>query len=52
MLQAKFLDLALEYLCFKPEIDLFATNTNTQFGNLGQIQGQCIQMHSELTGLI
>ena len=30
MLQSKFLNLAL-HLCFKPEIDLFATNINTQF---------------------
>ena len=28
----KFLNLALEYLCFKPEIYLFATNTMIQFG--------------------
>lgn len=39
MFQSKFLNLALEYLCFKPEIDLFGTITNKQFGNLGQIQG-------------
>ena len=32
MLQPKFLNLALEHLCFKPEIDLFATNINTEFG--------------------
>ena len=32
MLQSKVLNLALEHLCFKPEIDLFATNINTQFG--------------------
>ena len=32
MLQSKFLNLALEHLCFKPEIDLFVTNINTQFG--------------------
>ena len=32
MLQSKFLNLALEHLCFKPEINLFATNINTQFG--------------------
>ena len=32
MLQSKFLNLVLEHLCFKPEIDLFATNINTQFG--------------------
>ena len=32
MLQSKFLNLAVERLCFKPEIDLFATNINTQFG--------------------
>ena len=31
MLRSKFLNLALEHLCFKPEIDLFATNINTQF---------------------
>ena len=30
MLQSKFLNLALEHLCFKPEIYLFATNINTQ----------------------
>ena len=30
--QSKVLTLALEYLCFEPEIDLFATNINTQFG--------------------
>ena len=32
MLQPKVLNLALEHLSFKPEIDLFATNINTQFG--------------------
>ena len=32
MLQSKFLNLTLEHLCFKPEIYLFATNINTQFG--------------------
>ena len=32
MLQTIFLNLALEYLWFKPEIYLFATNINTQFG--------------------
>ena len=32
MLQSTFLNLALEYLCFKPEIDLFATNINIKFG--------------------
>ena len=32
MLQSKFLDLALEHLCFKPGIDQLATNINTQFG--------------------
>ena len=26
------LNLALEYSCSKPEIDLFSTNINTQFG--------------------
>ena len=30
-LRSKFLDLALEHLCFKPEIDLFAININIQF---------------------
>ena len=29
MLRPKFLNLALEHLCFKPEIDLFVTNINT-----------------------
>ena len=32
MLQPKVLNLALERLSFKLEIDLFATNINTQFG--------------------
>ena len=32
MLQLKVLNLALEHLSVKPEIDLFATNINTQFG--------------------
>ena len=32
MLQSKLLNLALENLCFKPEIDPLATNINTQFG--------------------
>ena len=32
MLIPKVLNLALEHLSFKPEIDLFATNINTQFG--------------------
>ena len=31
MPQSKFLNLALEHLRFKPEIDLFATNINIQF---------------------
>ena len=31
MLQPRVLNLALEHLSFKPEIDLFATNINTQF---------------------
>ena len=31
MLQSKFWNVALKNLCFKPEIDLFATNINTQF---------------------
>ena len=31
MLQPKVLNLALEHLSFKPEIDLFAANINTQF---------------------
>ena len=32
MLQSTFLNLALKHLCFKPKIDLFATNINTQIG--------------------
>ena len=32
MLQSKFLNLALEDLCFKPKIDLFDTNINRQLG--------------------
>ena len=32
ILQSKFLNLALEHLCYEPEIDLFATSINTQFG--------------------
>ena len=32
MLQPKVLNLALKHLSFKPEIDLFAANINTQFG--------------------
>ena len=31
MLLSKFLNSTLEHLCFKPELDLFATNINTQF---------------------
>ena len=31
MLQSKFLILELVHLGFKPKIDLFATNINTQF---------------------
>ena len=31
-LQSKFLNLALEHLCFKPEIDLIATNIKRQLG--------------------
>ena len=31
MLQLKFLNLALKYLYFKPEMHLFASNINTQF---------------------
>ena len=31
MLQSKVWNLALEHICFKAEIDLFATNINTQF---------------------
>ena len=33
MLQSKFFNLALEHLCFKPEIDLFPISINTLFGN-------------------
>ena len=32
MLQLKFLNLALEHLCFKPGIDLFTTNIKAHFG--------------------
>ena len=32
MLQSKFLNLALEYLCFKPEIYLCTNNIMIQFG--------------------
>ena len=32
MLQSTFLNLALKHLRFKPKIDLFATNINTQIG--------------------
>ena len=32
MFQSMFLNLALEYLCFKPEMDLFATIITTQLG--------------------
>ena len=32
ILQSNFLNLAIEHLRFKPEIDLFVTNINTQFG--------------------
>ena len=32
MLQSKFLNLALEHLCFKSEIDLSVTNIHTHFG--------------------
>ena len=32
MLQLKFLNLALEHLCFKSEIDLSVTNIHTHFG--------------------
>ena len=31
MLQSKVLNLALEHLCFKPEIDLFATNIKGKY---------------------
>ena len=32
MRHSKNLNLALEYLCFKPEIDLFATNIDIPIG--------------------
>ena len=38
MLQSMFLILALEYLCFKPEIDLLALNVNTQFGKYSALK--------------
>ena len=38
MLQSKFLHLALEHLCFEPEIDLFATNIDTQFGKYARFR--------------
>ena len=38
MLQSKFLILALEHLCFKPEIDLLALNVNTQFGKYSALK--------------
>ena len=45
MSQSKILDLALDYLCFKPEIGLFDTITNTQLGKYAAFrpdQGQYI----------
>ena len=38
MLQSTFLNLALKHLCFKPKIDLFATNINTQIGKYAIIR--------------
>lgn len=35
MLQLIFLNLTLEHLCLKPEIDLFTTNINAEFENFG-----------------
>ena len=56
MFQSKFLNLALEHLCFNSEIDLFATNINTQFGKYAAFRpdpgAMYIQIHSVLTGLI
>ena len=39
MLQSRLLNMALEHLCFKSEIDLFATNINytTNYGKLGKL---------------
>ena len=39
MLQSKFLNLELKYIYFKPEIDLFDPNTNTQFGKYAAFRG-------------
>ena len=55
MLQSKFLNLELEHLYFKPEIDLFAANINTQFNNSSSFEPDpeaMYKMHSVLTGLI
>ena len=38
MLQSKILNLTLEHLCFKPEIDLFATYINAQFGRYAALR--------------
>ena len=38
MLQPKVLNLALEHLSFRPEIDLFANNINTQFGKYAEFR--------------
>ena len=54
MLQSKFLNLTSENLCFKPEIDLLATNINTQFGKysafrlvLGAMYIECSYTHTK-----
>ena len=44
MFQSKALNLALEHLCFKREIDLFATNINTQFGKYALICQICTDL--------
>ena len=43
MLQPK--NLALEHLCFKPEIDLFATDINTSFGKYAAFRPDPVSMY-------
>ena len=38
MLKLKLLNLEFKYLCFKPKVDLFATNINTQSGKYAAIR--------------
>ena len=51
MLQSKFLNLRLEHLCFKPEIDLFANDVNRKFGKCAAFRPDPGAMHIDASSI-